>query len=303
MEARSTMKNKEHNRKCPLCKKDLYYTIKANLIKAIESNKSCRSCSSKKRSQKPEYKKIHSNFIERFCSKGSNVGSNNPFYGKKHTEETKQKLRDNTDRSYTQTQDFKNKQSAAHSGSKNNMYGKTVYGVWVEKYGVEEANRLKEIRREKQSIATSGKNNPMYGKPSPQGSGNGWSGWYKGWYFRSLRELSYAVGLDKNNLSWQSAEHIKIPYKDWKGKDRTYHPDFLINEKTIVEIKPTKLKNSPSVVCKKIAAEQFCSKKGYNYELIDPSVLKIEDLVKLKETGLIKFTDKYEKLFLKWQKQ
>jgi hypothetical protein len=33
----------------------------------------------------------------------------------------------------------------------------------------------------------------MYGKPSPQGSGNGWSGWYKGKYFRSIMELSFIV--------------------------------------------------------------------------------------------------------------
>ncbi|MBR4316812.1 MAG: hypothetical protein IKP65_07630 [Alphaproteobacteria bacterium] len=41
--------------------------------------------------------------------------------------------------------------------------------------------------KKKYSEKSKGKNNPMYGKPAPKGSGNGVSGWYKGWFFRSLR--------------------------------------------------------------------------------------------------------------------
>jgi hypothetical protein len=63
--------------------------------------------------------------------------------------------------------------------------------TYEELYGKEKANKMKNNL----SILNSGSKNKMYGKPSPQGSGNGWSGWYKGWYFRSLIELSYMVNV------------------------------------------------------------------------------------------------------------
>ena len=79
----------------------------------------------------------------------------------------------------------------------------------------------------------------MYGKPSPQGSGNGWSGWYKGWYFRSLLELSYMIlVIERFNISWSNGEKIKITYKNFSGINRNYFPDFLLNNKYIIEIKP-----------------------------------------------------------------
>ena len=52
------------------------------------------------------------------------------------------------------------------------------------------------------SNASKGKNNPMYGKPSPQGSGNGWSGWYKGIYFRSLLYSSFMSSIDNLFISF-----------------------------------------------------------------------------------------------------
>jgi len=88
--------------------------------------------------------------------------------------------------------------------------------TWEEFYGKEKSNKLKQ----NMSIRTSGENNPMYGKPSPQGSGNGWSGWYKGWYFRSLKELSYMINIiERFHLKWENGEQKKyrIEYKDWKG--------------------------------------------------------------------------------------
>lgn len=89
--------------------------------------------------------------------------------GKKRTEETKQKTR-NTLLGVAHTekrkQNISNSLKGKHfaqnfgdtSGEKNGMYKKTVYQLWVEKYGIEEANRLKELRRIKQSLSMQGKN-------------------------------------------------------------------------------------------------------------------------------------------------
>ena len=105
-------------------------------------------------------------------------------------------------------------------------YNKAQKGkTFEELYGKEKAEEIKK----KISKRSSGSNNPMFGKPSPQGSGNGWSGWYKGFFFRSLLELSFLV---KSNISEiENAEYIKIKYIDENGKERNYLPDYLKNKK------------------------------------------------------------------------
>jgi group I intron endonuclease len=52
-----------------------------------------------------------------------NSGSGNPMYGKHHSEETKEKLRQ-IDKSYTQTDEYRKNMSIAKFGEKNGMYGK-----------------------------------------------------------------------------------------------------------------------------------------------------------------------------------
>lgn len=95
-------------------------------------------------------------------------------------------------------------------------------------------------------------------------------------------------------------EHkVIIKYKDEFGKDRTYRPDFLVNDKILVEIKPKYLWNTKLVVLKKKAAEDFCKKIGYEYSLIDV----VPDASLLKEkylNGEIKFVEKYKERFEKY---
>ena len=123
---------------------------------------------------------------------------------------------------------------------------------------------------EKHRQNSSGKNNPMYGKPSPQGSGNGWKGWYKGFFFRSLREACFMIRMDEEGKEWKSGESISIPY-EFEGKSRTYHPDFIIGNK-IIEIKPKRLINSSLILAKTKAAKNFCSQNGYEYEIFEEPV-------------------------------
>lgn len=93
-------------------------------------------------------------------------GTANPFFGKHHSKRTKDKLK-TVDRSYTQTQEFKEK--CIKCGSSNGMHGKSIYDVWLSKYGKEEADRRhKELcKKRSQNAKGKGKNNPMYNKPSP----------------------------------------------------------------------------------------------------------------------------------------
>lgn len=270
-------------RKCPTCNTDINYSKLINYNRANKNNCSCKSCASSIRMSNPNTRKSISNKLS---------GENNPFFNKKHSEHTKNIIR--------------NKSRENSHGNKNPMYGKRVFDIWVEKYGIEEANKRNIEWKRKQSLKSKGKNNGMYGKPSPKGSGNGWSGWYKGWFFRSLMELTYMIDvIEKNNLYWECGENGKhiIIYEDYKGICRTYRPDFIINTNKMIEIKPIKLWNSDNVKRKKIAAEQYCSRCEMTYELINvENIISIDRISELINNNLLIFTDRYMKKFNIWQK-
>lgn len=70
-------------------------------------------------------------------------GQKNPMYGKHHSEETKQKIRKNTDKSFTQTIEYKEKMSKIVSGEKNGMYGRTH--TKISKQKMSEAKKGKKL--------------------------------------------------------------------------------------------------------------------------------------------------------------
>lgn len=266
-------------RKCPKCNIILEYSSLTRRNNAEIKQFWCSSCRVTKLNK-------------------AKTGQKNPFFGKHHSEETKEKIRQNTDRAYTKTDEFKRK--SARVGDQNGMYGKSFYDVWLKKYGIDVANeKLKELSR-KQSDNTSGSNNPMYGKPAPKKSGSGISGWYKGWFFRSIKELSFMIFvIEKNNFTWESAEtsQFAIPYKDHSGNSRTYRADFIVENKIMVEVKPKRLMNSPSNILKKNAACQFCESHGLEYRMVDVKSIEPEILIEMCDSGMVKITvpEKLEK--------
>ena len=174
-----------------------------------------------------------------------------------------------------------------------------MYEYWVIKYGKEIADKKMKDYSEKRSKIHSGKNNPMYGKPSPNGSGQGWKGWYKGHYFRSLREVSFTLYLDANNIPWTTGEAHKfdITYKNYDGTDRTYRPDFFVNNEKLVEIKPKRLQKTPNIMAKTAAALIACEKWGIKYEIIDFKI-NPEMIKEALDKGLIEFARDYKERFL-----
>lgn len=225
------------------------------------------------------------------CRSCSSLGERNGFYGKRFKD-------------YISPQKYKTwKQhiSNAVKGEKNPMYGKTyqAYGIvqrakstkgktFEQIYGVKKAKQIKK----KLSRANSGENNAMYGKPSPQGSGNGWSGWYNGHYFRSLHELMFMI----NHPNIKSAEYIKIPYvHPYKNANRLYMPDF-IDGNTIIEIKPSKLVNTPMNNAKYKAARKFCRSRHMKFVVLTEkeNPIDYEKIKSLYLCGQIKFLDRYD---------
>ena len=181
-------------------------------------------------------------------------------------------------------------------GNKNGMYGKSFYDIWVEKYGVDIANIKLQEHKIKLSKVTKGDQNGMYNKSPGIGSGNGISGWYKNWYFRSLNELSYMIYvIERFNLNWISAEckKYRVPYIDENNNQRTYVPDFIINDKYIIEIKPKALRSTKLNIIKFEAATQFYNDLKFKVTS-SPRIIKKEELLELIENNKLKLTKKWE---------
>lgn len=153
----------EYTRKCPQCEKIIFHSSKYNRNTHEKKKTLCRTCSGKLK-----YKK-HGSHIDIVNSEVKSGNRKNGFQDKKHTPESKQLIIQShlkNIESY-KTEEFRNKISQLNLGEKNPMYGKTVFDIWVKKYGLEEANRRNEIRKQKLSIKNKGRNNPMYGKETP----------------------------------------------------------------------------------------------------------------------------------------
>ena len=283
-------------RKCPNCNCELNYKSKYNKLNADKKNSKCKSCGLKEVIT-DEVKKRMSDRV-----KGPNnpmygkTGELNPFFGKHHTEESKQKIIKNKDYSIYKTDEFRKKISKVTSGENNPMFGKSVYDVWFIKFGKEIADKKLIEYKKKQSNNSSGEKNPMYGKPSPKNSGNGICGWYRGWFFRSLLELSYMIQvIERFKLNWDNGEcdKYKIRYIQ-DGVTKNYFPDFIINEKYVVECKPKQLWSTTKNVLKFESAKKYCEENNYIFKLRDIPKLKKPELLLLIDSGLVELTNKWK---------
>lgn len=265
-------KSSEVFRECPKCHKTIVYGSNYSMKSAEYKNSICRPCASSR-----TFKDMHNEVRE-----GKRLA---PFSGKTHSEENRKKHSDFMKNEFREGR-------YDHSGKNNPMYGKTSENflnfckkTYVERFGYDRSQELKQNLSNK----TAGKNNAMYGKPSPRKSGSGVKGYYKDWWFRSLRELAFMINyIERFNLSWSNGEKLSISYVNYDGRNRTYRPDFIVNKKYLIEVKPKKLHGTPLVILKKNAAIEFCKTINLKYKLIDPiQKIKTQQLLDLIESGQV----------------
>jgi hypothetical protein len=239
------------------------------------------------------------------CSSCVKKGDRNPFFDKKHTKESMDKMIETSKNSEGRKKYYEKIKSEEYrkylsEWMKENspMRGKSQYKIWVEKYGVEIANQKKKEWASK--VGRKGEKSYWFGKTPPYGSGNGWSGWYKGWYFRSLIELTYMVNVIENySLNWKTGEskEYKITF-EYKGNLKNYFPDFIINDKYMIECKPKNLWKTDLIIHKKIAAEDFCKKNNLIYKIRDIKILSDDEILNLYNSGNLVWIKRYEQKFL-----
>jgi len=266
---------------CLECNKVINYSQRMNYTNGKKRNKSFGICSS--------------------CLKN---GNKNPFYGKKHSKESMSKMVETSNNSEKRQKYYEKVKSEEHRHNisewmkKNSpMKGKSFYTIWVEKYGVEVADEMKKEVNLRKSVK--GEKNYWFGKTPPFGSGNGWSGWYKGWYFRSLLELSYMINIiEKHNINWITGEQIKFMIKyEHNGVIKNYFPDFILNEKYMIECKPKKLWNTELIKSKKKYAEEFCNENGFIYKLREVPKISDQEIENLVNTGKLIWIGRYNEKF------
>lgn len=196
-------------------------------------------------------------------------GKNNPFYGKKHTESTLEKLRKINSISYE------------------------------ERYGKEKADKIKK------KICKPGKDNPFYGKKHTKETRKKMSttktkmilegSWHplhcrghKGhhfslknntkFFYESLYELIRMISLDRdeNVISWKKNSSVKISYTLNNNK-HYYIPDFIIEEKDRVIIEEVKGYEDMNKLQEKInALKNYCKNNDFT-----ASVLYYNDIDKI----------------------
>lgn len=283
-------------RKCPICDNTIYYSNKYSMLNADKKNSNCKSCGLKLSMTDERKERMRQRVLGINNPMYGKYGELNPFFGKKHSDETKRKILDSRDNNVYKTDEFRKKMSQVTTGKNNPMYGKTFYGIWEEKYGKDIADEKLIEFKKKISYSVKGEKNPMYGKPAPINSGNGICGWYKGWFFRSILELSYMIFvIERFNLKWESGENNKyvIQYKI-DNVDKNYFPDFIINNKYIIECKPKKLWNTNINREKFRYAKIFCDKNNFIFKVTDIRKIKKEELKKLISDGLVLLTNKWK---------
>jgi len=202
-------------------------------------------------------------------------GDKNPFYNKKHTFETREKMKKNH-------ADFKGDKNPFRKACNKNP----DYRIELSKRSKENWEKIKNnpIRYSEVCNKLSVNVAKAYhdGKLSSIGRGHK-NGWYKSdkflksFYYRSSYELKFLeICENLNTITDCKGCNITIPYISKTGTNKNYIPDFFINNKWIIEIKPLKLKNYENNALKSEAGMAYAKNLDMNYIVLTEECLNYD---------------------------
>lgn len=265
-------------RYCPNCNNKNYHSTLRSCIVSDKRQLLCSSCASIKSIEiygnSMKGKSVKSVWEEKY---GEDIA--NELWNKRNI-----KTSESVQKSLSKLSKIDKQNKWGRKKEENNFYGRA-----------HTINTKEKISRTKKRNGSSiGEKNSMYGKPSPQGSGNGWSGWYKGIYFRSLLELSYLKYLIDNNINFDNGEKTKYRityFNSIKNRNANYFPDFyLIDTQEIIEVKPKKLVGALNNIDKHKKAKELYGDKF--------KILTEEDIIKITNEEIKKIYDSKDLIFI-----
>ena len=85
------------------------------------------------------------------------------------------------------------------------------------------------------------------------------------------RRMMMTLEQNPEVAKWQKRHGISIPWIDTHGRRCNYRPDFVVEytdgRKILLEVKNPAMIDSPAVLRKRNAAEEWCRVRGMAYEL------------------------------------
>jgi len=232
-------------------------------------SESCKKAGCGKCNKGKILSKIHRERISR-----ATKGVNNPFYGKKHTLLTQQKMSKN----HADFNGDKNPYKIAAKRDPQLLVRQAR--SWRKQYWNKlkrDPVRFKRFCEERSKIVS---NSIAKGKCCSYGRGHKHGYFYSRkqdlkMYFRSSWEESFLLYCEKSEPIKTFVNcPIVIPYK-FNGNIKNYLPDFLLNNHLIVEIKPSKISAMLQSKMKRKALKGFCkNNKNYAYVWVTEKELK-----------------------------
>jgi hypothetical protein len=129
-----------------------------------------------------------------------------------------------------------------------------------------------EYREKMEKIAREKWKDPEYARKVIQNSKNGGlKGFYKSLYYDSGYELAWLMILEsENKLCNIIRANTYIIYKNTKGKSSHYYPDFILDNKYLIEVKGYgPWADIDNISKKNEAAKIWCKSNGMRYRLVE----------------------------------
>jgi hypothetical protein len=198
-------------------------------------------------------------------------GSNNPFFGKKHSVGARGKMSANHADVSGDNNPFKNSLS---DPKKRESLSKRMRSTWMKIR--KDIRRYEQIcKNSSERVAALHRDNKIhaYGKGHIHGTFKS-EKHGREMFYRSSYELAFLELCEKSTVGSFDNCKLIVPYCDENGRFRSYLPDFSVGN-TVVEIKPLSLLGYRSNRNKFAAGKKFCADRGWSYVVLTEKELSL----------------------------
>ncbi len=130
-----------------------------------------------------------------------------------------------------------------------------------------------EYRNKMEKIAKEKWKNPEYAKKVIQNSKRKYvTGYYKKIYYDSSYELAFLLKLESERGSLECIKRVDfyISYKDKNNKSSCYYPDFILDDKFLIEVKgKAPWIDLENLELKNLAGKSWCLKNNMRFRLVE----------------------------------